>query len=226
MAALRDLIEAHQALAKGGSLVDMASRLIHRVGYQNELARLYKEAADQQARWAAVEEVINSLAAYEKRAKRPTLAGFLEEVVLGDREVEPDKDSQLARNAIALMTLHSAKGLEFPHVYLVGLEEGTSAASSIGRGRRSGNRRRTTAVLRRHHAGPRSPDAQPGADADEMGQAPPDLAQPVLVRSDRRSRQSPSHRPGAFDRSIGGAAAGKKGTGRPAAAKSRAKKSR
>ncbi len=111
-------------MAKTGSLVEVASRLIHRIGYQNELARLYKEAADQQSRWTAVEEVINSLAAYEKRAARPTLAGFLEEVVLGDRDDEPDKDSQLARNAIALMTLHSAKGLEFPHVYLVGMEEG------------------------------------------------------------------------------------------------------
>ncbi|HTU27562.1 MAG TPA: UvrD-helicase domain-containing protein [Pirellulales bacterium] len=124
LTALRDLIEAHRKLADKGSLLDVASRLIQRIGYQNELARLYKEAANQQARWNAVEEVINSLAAYEKRAARPTFAGFLEEVVLGDRDDEPDKDAQLARNAIALMTLHSAKGLEFPQVYLVGMEEG------------------------------------------------------------------------------------------------------
>ena len=52
------------------------------------------------------------------------MAGFLDEVALGDRDDEDDKERQLKRNAIALMTLHSAKGLEFPQVYLVGMEEG------------------------------------------------------------------------------------------------------
>src|SRR5690606_21098796 len=80
--------------------------------------------ADQQARWAAVEEVVNSLGAYCRRARKPTLSGFLEDVALGDRDNDQDKESQLKRNAIALMTLHSAKGLEFPNVYLVGMEEG------------------------------------------------------------------------------------------------------
>ena len=61
---------------------------------------------------------------YQQRSKRPTLPGFLDDVTLGGRDNDQDKESQLARNAIALMTLHSAKGLEFPHVYLVGLEEG------------------------------------------------------------------------------------------------------
>jgi DNA helicase II / ATP-dependent DNA helicase PcrA len=43
--------------------------------------------------------------------------------MLGDREVEDEKEKQLRRNAVALMTLHSAKGLEFPEVWLVGMEE-------------------------------------------------------------------------------------------------------
>ena len=48
----------------------------------------------------------------------------MDDVLLGEREDNEEKESQLARNAVALMTLHSAKGLEFPHVYLVGMEEG------------------------------------------------------------------------------------------------------
>jgi DNA helicase-2/ATP-dependent DNA helicase PcrA len=103
--------------------VNVVTDLIRAIGYQDEINRLYKEPEDQQARWAAVEEVVNSLGAYQKRAKKPTLAGFLDDVALGDRENEQDKEAQLKRNAIALMTLHSAKGLEFPQVYLVGMEE-------------------------------------------------------------------------------------------------------
>ena len=98
--------------------------LVRHIGYREEIQRLYREPLEQQARWAAVEEVVNALGAYEKRVRNPTLTGFLDEIALGDRDDEQDKDEQLNRNAVALLTLHSAKGLEFPQVYLVGMEEG------------------------------------------------------------------------------------------------------
>jgi DNA helicase-2/ATP-dependent DNA helicase PcrA len=120
----RRLIDQLRRRLAHASPVEVVSDLIRQIAYQDELARLYSEPLEQRARWAAVEEVVNTLAAYQKRASRPTLGGFLEEVTLGDRESEQEKDAQLARNAIALMTLHSAKGLEFPQVYLVGMEEG------------------------------------------------------------------------------------------------------
>jgi DNA helicase-2/ATP-dependent DNA helicase PcrA len=85
---------------------------------------LYTEIDEQQARWTAVEEVVNAAAAYAKRAAEPTLAGFLHEAALLGNDDDRDKDSQLKRDAVALMTLHAAKGLEFREVYLVGMEEG------------------------------------------------------------------------------------------------------
>jgi DNA helicase-2/ATP-dependent DNA helicase PcrA len=71
-----------------------------------------------------VQELVNALAAFEKRSTKPTLRAFLDDVTLNERDEAADKEAKLDRNAIALLTLHAAKGLEFPHVYLVGLEEG------------------------------------------------------------------------------------------------------
>jgi len=101
----------------------ITQELFAKIGYRDELARLYPEVNDQDARWNSVEELVNSLASYEQQAKKPTLKKFIDDTVLGERD-DDDKDSQLDRNAIALLTLHSAKGLEYPQVYLVGLEEG------------------------------------------------------------------------------------------------------
>jgi DNA helicase-2/ATP-dependent DNA helicase PcrA len=124
IARFRTLIESYQQRHDGKALAELATRLIAEVRYQDDLVRQYPDTNDQQSRWASIQELTNALAAYEKRAKKPTLRGFLDEVALGERDEASDKESKLNRNAIALMTLHSAKGLEFPHVYLVGLEEG------------------------------------------------------------------------------------------------------
>ncbi len=56
--------------------------------------------------------------------RKPSLNDFLDKLLLGEQEADDEKEKQLKKNAIALMTMHSAKGLEFPEVYLVGLEEG------------------------------------------------------------------------------------------------------
>jgi DNA helicase-2/ATP-dependent DNA helicase PcrA len=98
--------------------------LIAEIGYEKELQRIYSDPNEQQARWQSVEEVVNALALYERGSKQPTLGGFIDEVTLGQQEMGDEKEKQLAKNAVALMTLHSAKGLEFPQVYMVGLEEG------------------------------------------------------------------------------------------------------
>lgn len=119
----RRLIESFRKRLRKEPLAVAVTSLIQEIGYQDELRRIYPDDADQEARWNAVGEVVNILARFEQRASRPTLSGFLAEVALAERDTD-DKDDQLSGNRIALLTLHSAKGLEFPVVYLVGLEEG------------------------------------------------------------------------------------------------------
>jgi DNA helicase-2/ATP-dependent DNA helicase PcrA len=119
-----NLIESFRSQMADVSLTGLLRELLSKIDYAADLRRRHPDAADQESRMAAVEEVVNAVAAYEKQGRHPTLGGFLDDVSLGAQDFDREKEEQLRRNAIALMTLHSAKGLEFPHVYLVGLEEG------------------------------------------------------------------------------------------------------
>jgi DNA helicase-2/ATP-dependent DNA helicase PcrA len=122
--AFRKQIEQFQAQLGQTSLFDFAQGLLVAVNYRAELDRVYKTASDIEARLASMQEVLNSIALYEQRTESPTLLGFLEEAALAGREDHKDSDDKRERHAVTLMTLHSAKGLEFPHVYMVGMEEG------------------------------------------------------------------------------------------------------
>ena len=124
IAGFQQLIHGFRGRLGESSLVAVVRDLLGRIDYAGEIRRIYPDASDQEARLAAVEEVVNALGAYESRAKQPTLQDFLDDVSLGTNDFDSEKDKQLRRNAVVLMTLHSAKGLEFPHVYMVGMEEG------------------------------------------------------------------------------------------------------
>jgi len=121
--AFRALIEQFRSKLGVGSLFDFAQEMLKVVNYRAELDRVYKTPGDIEARLNSIAEFLNSIALYEQRTEGPTLAGFLEEAALAGREDQKDDDKR-ERHAVTLMTLHSAKGLEFPHVYLVGMEEG------------------------------------------------------------------------------------------------------
>ncbi|MFP6613783.1 MAG: UvrD-helicase domain-containing protein [Pirellulales bacterium] len=118
------LIKSFSArFAKSKSMAQTAESLIAAVDYRAELERRYPDPIDQESRWTAIEQIVNAIASYQQQTRQPSLADFLDATLL-DQRSDSDKDSQLGHNAIALMTLHAAKGLEFPHVYLVGIEEG------------------------------------------------------------------------------------------------------
>jgi DNA helicase-2/ATP-dependent DNA helicase PcrA len=98
--------------------------LIDEINYEGEVRKQYDDPLQQDQRMDSLGELTNAVAQYESRAADPTLGGFLEDSALTGRDEEIDKDEQLSQNGIKLMTLHSAKGLEFQRVFLVGMEEG------------------------------------------------------------------------------------------------------
>ena len=141
----RRLIESFRARLGSEPLYTIASELITKIDYRSEIRRVYKEATDAEARWNSVEAFLNSIALFEQRHADASLVGFLEETALSGRE--DDKDDERQPHKITLMTLHSAKGLEFPHVYLIGMEEGLLPhARSIVEGRGIDEERRLAYV--------------------------------------------------------------------------------
>ncbi len=107
----------------GPRLVNTIRALLDAIDYRVELVRCYADEQVREQRWNAVEEVVNFAENYVRRSRGPTLTEFLERLALTATDDEKD-DDQKDGDALTLMTLHAAKGLEFPHVYLVGCEEG------------------------------------------------------------------------------------------------------
>lgn len=104
---------------EGYPLHDLIDDILDATGYLRELEADDSEEAKE--RIANIDELVNKLVTYEENAEdQPTLSGFLEEVALVSDIDNLDESS----DNIVLMTLHSAKGLEFPYVYLCGMEDG------------------------------------------------------------------------------------------------------
>ena len=107
-----------QLLEEGISLPDFYEEVMLRTGYVDTLNA--KPTEENKTRLENVRELKSSINAYVENAESPTLAGFLEEIALyTDLEQYNEGD-----DAVVMMTMHSAKGLEFPHVFLVGFEDG------------------------------------------------------------------------------------------------------
>ena len=107
-----------EMLEEGMSLPDFYDELLIQSGYVDMLNA--KDTEENKTRLENVRELKSSIHAYVQNAEVPTLAGFLEEIALyTDLEQYNEGD-----DAVVMMTMHSAKGLEFPHVFLVGFEDG------------------------------------------------------------------------------------------------------
>ena len=116
------LVEHFKQDAGEMSISQLLQEIIEETGYVESLQEEDREEA--QARMENIDELISKVAAYEENCEAmnepATLSGFLEEVALVADIDSLDESSDY----VILMTLHSAKGLEFPHVYLAGMEDG------------------------------------------------------------------------------------------------------
>jgi DNA helicase-2/ATP-dependent DNA helicase PcrA len=117
------MIRAFRTKMKSYSLEELLKDVIDTVGYMEFLRTLDEDDdSEDNDRAQNVDELISKIASYEENeeVEQPTLSGFLEEVALVADIDKIGEDNE----KVLLMTLHSAKGLEFEHVYLAGLEEG------------------------------------------------------------------------------------------------------
>ena len=112
------LIEECAELAQTLPLPDFYEELLIRTGYVKMLEE--KDELENRTRLENVRELKSSIVNYVENADTPTLSGFLEEIALYTDTEQYDQDA----DAVVMMTMHSAKGLEFPNVYVVGMEEG------------------------------------------------------------------------------------------------------
>ena len=107
-----------QLLNDGMSLPDFYDELLLRSGYVDMLQS--KDTEENKTRLENVRELKSSINSYVENTEEPSLAGFLEEIALYT-DIQEYNDSD---DAVVMMTMHSAKGLEFPQVFLVGFEDG------------------------------------------------------------------------------------------------------
>ena len=120
-------IQSLKSKAQAYSVTEILEEVIDLTGYVDELKA--EDTEESRARIENIDELISKTVSYEEAMKaegrEATLSGFLEEIsLIADIDtVDPDQDYVL------LMTLHSAKGLEFPYVYLAGMEDGMFPSS-------------------------------------------------------------------------------------------------
>lgn len=103
---------------EGYSIKELIGAILEDTGYRKELEA--EGEVESETRLENIEELINKAVSYEENSENPSLGEFLEEVALV-ADIDRMDDSE---ERVTLMTLHSAKGLEFPLVYLAGMEDG------------------------------------------------------------------------------------------------------
>ena len=118
-----DFINDLREDAKQLTIEELIKKILKDTGYRKELE--VEDTEESRERLENLDELISKASSYSQTSEHPTLSGFLEEVALiADIDTVDDGDDR-----VLLMTLHSAKGLEFPVVFMAGMEEGLFPSS-------------------------------------------------------------------------------------------------
>ena len=112
------LIQTLRVKQEHAKVSELLETILEETGYRREL--ILEGTDESEARLENIDELMSKVKDYDENAENPSLSGFLEEVAL----VADIDNLEEESNHVVLMTLHSAKGLEFPYVYMVGMEEG------------------------------------------------------------------------------------------------------
>jgi len=104
------------------SVTELAEEIIEKSGYREMLKQ--EKTLEAQSRLENIDEFLSVTQTFEKQSEDKSLVAFLTDLALVSDIDKLEEDEQQQNDAIVLMTLHSAKGLEFPVVFLIGLEEG------------------------------------------------------------------------------------------------------
>jgi DNA helicase-2/ATP-dependent DNA helicase PcrA len=118
-ASVRKLFEGWRVAAREVSPAELIGAVLDESGYRGELRA--ENTIEAESRLENLEELINAAREYERVEPEPTLDGFLQEQALYSQQDSVTSEG----GSVTLMTLHNAKGLEFDHVFVVGMEEGT-----------------------------------------------------------------------------------------------------
>jgi len=117
----RDLIMKLHQMSEYLSVTELTEQAAELSGYREELRR--DGSLEAQARLENIDELLSVTQEFEKRNEDKSLLAFLTDLAL-IADIDTLEDGEEAQDAVVLMTLHSAKGLEFPAVFIVGMEEG------------------------------------------------------------------------------------------------------
>lgn len=118
-----DIIETAQIKFAKESLHESLKWLIEKINYQKAIQEEVKSTNMREFKWENVQEFVSALADYEKVTPEPSLHNFLTTVPLQSDWEQKNRDKSFSDNKVNLLTFHSAKGLEFPVCFLVGMED-------------------------------------------------------------------------------------------------------